>query len=41
MYEGTKGFWEATYKQCIAKMIGLCYRYTFPITHPVYQSACG
>ncbi|GAB4016605.1 hypothetical protein GCM10028808_45580 [Spirosoma migulaei] len=29
MNEGTKGFWEATYKQCIAKMIGLCYRYTY------------
>ncbi|MVM35729.1 sigma-70 family RNA polymerase sigma factor [Spirosoma sp. HMF4905] len=25
----TKSFWEATYKQNIAKLIGVCYRYTY------------
>lgn len=28
MNDGTKRFWEATYRQHIAKMIGVCYRYT-------------
>ncbi|GAB3936685.1 RNA polymerase sigma factor [Larkinella terrae] len=29
MNDVTKHFWEATYKQHIAKMIGVCYRYTY------------
>ncbi|GAB4029939.1 RNA polymerase sigma factor [Spirosoma gilvum] len=29
MKEGINSFWEATYRQSIAKMIGLCYRYTY------------